>query len=119
MPKVPSKPTGRPKRLAVETDRARQSREQQSVKVGRGKRKDPSQDTDIDDLVEPLTGCLPQGVLAESVTGCLPHCALPEGVASSTSATVTGCLPQGDAAGADNSDQTTLALILQELHQLR
>ena len=119
MPKVPSKPTGRPKRPVVETDRARQSREQQSVKVGRGKRKDLSRDTDVDELVEPLTGCLPQGVLAESVTGCLPHCALPEGVASSSSATMTGCLPQGDAAGADNSDQPTLALILQELRQLR
>ena len=102
MPKVPSKPNGRLKRLAIETDHAHQSCEQQPVKMGRGKRKDLSRNSDIDELVEPLTGSLPQGVLAKLVTS-LPHCVSPKRVASSSSATVTGCLPQGDVAGVDNS----------------
>ena len=119
MPKVPSKTAGRPKRLAIETDRARQSREQRTIMAGKRTRRATSRNNDNQEHVEPLTGSLPQGVSVDMVTGSLPHHALPEGVASTSSAAVTGCLPQGGAAGADNSDPPTLELILQELRQLR
>ena len=119
MPKVPSKAAGRPKRLAIETDGAHQSREQHTIMAGKGTRRATSRNSDNREHVEPLTGSLPQGVSVDTVTGNLPHHALPEGVTSTSSATVTGCLPQGGAAGTGNSDPPTLELILQELRQLR
>ena len=100
MPKVPSKTAGHPKRLAIETDRARQSREQHTIMAGKRTRRATSRNSDNQEHVEPLTGSLPQGVSVDMVTGSLPHHALPEGVASTSSAAVTDCLPRGGAAGA-------------------